>query len=84
MSVLIGRMATLCYNGGILTLCYNGGILTPSNKVLFENLLIAQVIEKLTSFFQPGYSHEHVNGTVSNRIIPANYTCVYLTCLLPI
>lgn len=30
-------------------LCYNGGILTPSNNVLSENLLIAQVIEKVNA-----------------------------------
>jgi len=39
--MLIGRMATFCYNGGILT---------PSNNVLSEKLLIVQVTEKLDVF----------------------------------
>jgi hypothetical protein len=41
ISVLIGRTRALCYNGCILT---------PSNNVLSEKLLVAQLNEKLDAF----------------------------------
>jgi hypothetical protein len=70
------------------TLCYNGGLLTPYNSVLSEKLLVAQLTEKLDACRSSrkliAVFTELVNGPVENQMMPAYYTCVYLTRVLPI